>query len=324
MSSSRSVFVHAGLAALAAVAAVSFSMKDETAKVIVHEATVLNARPADIQQVTFVGKAKTVTIEPRKDEIGAFYFGTIEKPAPPSDASAQPSRSAFVSIGTGEKFFRNLAPLKALRDAGQVPSERLAELGLETPEATLKLKLASGERTFDIGGATPGGTDRYLRDSSSSRVYVVAGEIVRDLEWAESRLLERELHAWKESEIQKAKLVASGKTREVLRRTKEGKTFWADAASPDTTDETIGNFMQRLDRLRPSEYQESLPESRETLVRVELDGKSGPLGWVELTKVPREGDKADYFIRSELTRLYGKVVASLAQQVEQDIASVVR
>lgn len=324
MSTSRSVFVHAGLAALTALAAVSVSMRDESAKVIVHEATVLDARPAEIQQVTFVGKAKTITLEPRKDEVGAFYFGTIEKPAPPSDASAVPSRSAFISIGTGEKLFQTLAPLKAMRDAGQVPSERLAELGLENPEATLKLKLASGERVFHIGGATPGGTDRYVRDPSSSRVYVVAGEIVRDFEWAESRLLERELHAWKESEIEKARLIASGKTRHVVRRAKDGRPFWADAASADATDETIGNFMQRLDRLRPSEYQERLPDGHVTLVRVELDGRSGPLGWVELSKVPLEGDKVDYFIASERTRLYGKVVASLAQQVEQDIASVVR
>jgi len=41
-------------------------------------------------------------------------------------------------------------------------------------------------------------------------------------------------------------------------------------------------------------------------------------------KVPLENDKADYFITTERTRLHGKVVASLAQQVEQDIASVVR
>jgi len=324
MSFSRSVFVHAGLAALAAVAAISVSVKDENVRVIVHEATVVDARPADIQKVTFVGKAKTVTLEPRKDEIGPWFFGTIEKPAPPSDASTPPQRTAFVSIATGEKLFETLAPLKAIRDAGPVPSERLAELGLEKPEGTLKLTLKSGERVFEIGGPTPGGTDRYLRDPSSSRVYVVVGELLRDFEWAESRLLERELHAWKESDIEKAKLVASDKSRQVLRQTKEGKTIWADASSPDTNDETIGNFMQRLDRLRPSEYQEKLPENRVTLVRLELEGRKGPLGWVELTKVPLEGDKADYFIASERTRLYGKVVASLAQQVEQDIASVVR
>ena len=324
MSYSRSVFVHAGLAALAAVAAISVTVKDQNVKAIVHEATIINARPADVQKVTFVGKSKTVTIEPRKDAVGAWYYGTIEKTTSSPDASTLPTRSPFISVTTGEKLMQNLASLKALRDAGPLPPERLAELGLEKPEATVTVKLASGERVLEIGGTTPGGTDRYVRDPSNSRVYVITGEPIRDLEWAESRLLDRELHDWKESEIEKAKLLAADKTRQVLRRTTDGKTIWADASSPDTNDETIGNFMQRLDRLRPSEYQDSLPENRVTLLRVDFEGKRGPIGWFELSKVPLEGDKADYFITTERTRLHGKVVASLAQQVEQDIASVVR
>lgn len=324
MSFSRSVFVHAGLAALAAVAAISVSVKDENVKAVAYEATIINVRPTDIQKVTFVGKSKTITLEPRKDEGGAWYYGTIEKTTSSPDASTLPTRSPFISVTTGEKLMQNLASLKALRDAGPLPPERLAELGLDKPETTVTIKLASGERVLEVGGTPPGGSDRYVRDTSNSRVYVVSGEPFRDLEWAESRLLDRELHDFKESEIEKAKLVASDKTREVLRRTKDGKTIWADVSAPETNDETIGNFMQRIDRLRPSEYQESLPENRVTLLRVDFEGKRGSIGWFELVKVPLENDKADYFITTERTRLHGKVVASLAQQVEQDIASVVR
>lgn len=315
---SRSVFVHASLVALAAMAAVSVWTRDESVKTVGNEATIWTARPSEIQHVSFEGKGKIVHIEPRKDARGAWFFGTIEK------TGDSASKSAFVSIETGEKLFETLAPLRALRNAGKIAEERIQELGLENPEATIRVKLASGERSLEIGGSTPGGSDRYARDPSTSNVYVVAGEVVRDFEWAESRLLERELHAWKDAEIQSGKLTASGKARDIVRRSEGGKTFWADASSPDTSDETIGNFMQRLDRLRPSEYAEALPDSRTTLVRVDFRGKSGELGFVELVKVPLEGDKADYYIASERTRLHGKVVASLAQQVEQDIGSVVR
>lgn len=315
---SRSVFVHAGLLAIAAVSAISVWTRDKSVKAVVHEATIWSAQPKEIQKVSFEGKGKLIHIEPREDAQGSWFFGTIEK------TGEGASKSAFVSIATGEKLFERMAPLRAIRSAGTMPDERIQELGLDKPEGTLRVKLSSGERSLEIGGSTPGGTDRYVRDPSTSSVYVIAGEIVRDFEWAESRLLERDLHAFKEAEVTRAKLVASGNSREVVRRSEGGKTFWADAASPDASDETIGNFMDRLDRLRPSEYAESLPESRTPLVRVELGGKSGALGFVELVKVPREGEKADYYIASERTRLPGKVVPSLAQQVEQDIGSVVR
>lgn len=318
----RSIFVHASLLALSAAFAVSVWTRDKSAKVTVHEATIWNARPSEIERITFEGKGKTITLEPRSDASGKWFFGTITKPA--ASPSDPPSKTALVSISTGEKLFETLAPLRAIRDAGKLPQERIAELGLETPEATLRVKFASGERVLEIGGTTVGGSDRYARDPQTGGVYVVPGEIGRDFEWAESRLLERELHDWKDADINSAKLIAGGKSREIIRRSVESKSFWADASSPDASDETVANFMQRLDRLRPSEYAESLPEARTVLVRVELSTKTGSRGWVELVKVQGEGDKADYYIASERTRLHGKVVASLAQQVEQDIGSVIR
>lgn len=320
----RSLFVHASLLALAGAAAFTTITRDPSAKVVVHEATIWDARPSDIQHIVFEakGNANKVTLEPRNDEGGRWYFGTIDKAAHPKQGPA--IQASIVSIGAAEKLFDRLAPLRALRDAGKLDEARSEELGLSEPEAKLTITFASGPRTLEIGGTTPGGGDRYARDAATQKVYVVAGEVVRDFEWADSRLIERELHAFKTADVSKARISQGEKNRALVRGGDEKKGFWADPGSKETNDETAGNWMQRLDRLRPSEYRESLPEAKTLVVRVEYEGISGTLGFLELVKVAHEGDKADYFIRSERTRLHGKVIESLAKQVEEDLGSILR
>lgn len=319
MKSSRSVFIHAGLFALSIAFAASVFTRDKSVNVVVHEATIWSGRPAEIERVSFESKGKKVVVEPRKDAEGPWFFGTMET------TGDSPSRKAFVSMGSGENLFTKLAPLRALRHAGKVEgADRMAELGLDQPEGSLRVSLASGERLLEIGGSIPGGSDRYARDPSTGHVYVIAGDIARDLEWADSRLLERNLHAFKDADIRGATLSASERARKIVRQREGARSFWADEASAETSDETLGNFMDRLSRLRPSEHLEALPESRTLVVRVEFTGRSGQLGWLELSKVPGEGEEADYYIQSERSRLPGKVVGSLAQQIEQDIGSVLR
>ena len=46
-------------------------------------------------------------------------------------------------------------------------------------------------------------------------------------------------------------------------------TFWADEGAKETADETIGNWMSKVDRLRPTEYVLAAPDPRETVVRID-------------------------------------------------------
>src|SRR6185369_2671831 len=132
-----------------------------------------------------------------------------------------------------------------------------------------------------LGGPTPGGGDRYVKDAASGEAYVLKGEAIRNLEGADSMMVEREVHEWKDADVTVAKVIAGGKSRELVRGGTEAKRFWADAASRDTNDETLGNWMNKLERLRPSEYLPTPPEGRETVVRIEYTGNK-PLGWIEI------------------------------------------
>lgn len=330
----RSFFVHLGLLLVAAVFAVSVWTRDKKAAALSQaDVTVWSGRPDDIQRVAYEGKNKKVSLEAHKDKLGRYFIGTSEREPPPPPATdggapppaAEPKSTTFVSVGGAEKLAESLAPLRAIRAIGKIGDDRAAEFGLDTPEGTLTVTIGGTEHKLVFGAPTPGGGDRYVKDPGSGEVYAVKGDILRDLDAPESRLLERDLHEWKDADITRVRVIAGDKTRELVRGGEGGKKFWADPASADQNDETAGNWMSKLDRLRPSEYATAAPEPRQVVARVEYVGSSGDLGFLELVKgPPGDGGKPDYFLMTERTRLHGKVPTSIAEQVEQDIGAVVK
>jgi hypothetical protein len=329
----RSIFVHAGLLVTAAVIAAGVWTRDKQPRALVQsDVTIWQGKPKDVEGIVYEGKKKRVELSSKKDALGRYFVGTIEKekmapkPAPDApDPAAEKTVTGLVSITPAEKLVDILAPLKAIRAVGQVPADREPEFGLNEPEGTLIVKLGTAERKLVIGGATPGGSDRYVRDPASGEVYVVKGQVFRDVDTADSALMERDLHEWKDVEIAGAKIIAGDRSRTVVRGGPESKRFWADEAAKETADETIGNWMSKVDRLRPTEYLQAPPEPRETVVRIEYAGAGGALGYLEVIRGPTgDSGKPQYFVLTERTRLHGKVTGSVGEQVEQDVATIVK
>jgi hypothetical protein len=316
---------------------------------------VWGGKPDDIKEISFESAERRVQLEPRKDSHGRWFVGTVDKtvevrpPRPPpgdAGADAQPSAapppekkretSAFVSVGQGTKLAESLAPLFAFRAVGKIDDSRAEEFGLHKPEGTLRVKLDGKERSLVIGGTTPGGADRYAR-LDNGEVYAIAGSIAQNMMFAESRLVERELHGFEPEELRRARIVKGDQARELV-RLEDKKDGWAAASSPGVLDETVGNWMTKLGRLRVMTYIEtpSKPVGPEDLVvRVEYFDKGRQIGFLELVKLPPKElpaatgaepakPKAEYLVRSENTRWYAEVLASTAEQVEQDLASVLK
>ena len=319
----RSVWVHLGALAVSGALALGLSWRGTKLDAAPRGSVVVWTGRADaLTQVVFEDDKRKVVLDAKSDAHGRFFVGSVTRSAA---EGTQPKEARFVSVGPAQKLAEQLATLKAYRTLGKVAPERAGELGFEAGAATLTVSLGGTERKLVVGGTTPGGGDRYVKDAASGEVWAVEGDVFKDLELGEARLAERDLHEWKESEADKARLTAAGKVRDAVQGgAVEGKRFWADAAAASAADETIGNFMAKLDKLKPTDLVEALPAGAELLLHVEYSAGSKAVGFLDVHKAAGEGGKAAYYVVSERTRWFGKVPSTAGEQVEQDLPSVVR
>ncbi len=296
---------------------------------------------ASFNKLSFEGKTRKVRLESRKDALGYYYVGTVDKedapavdphagvpgaPLKPTDGKeAKKETTRFVSVKAGETLVKALSPLKALRAVGKVEAGRNEEFGLDKPEGTLKVTVDAKEHTLILGGSTPGGSDRYAKYQQSGEVFAISGDIAQSLMFGDSRLPERELHGFKNEDIEKVRVQKGGKSRELV-RVKEKNDGWGDASSPGKQDETAGNWMTKLNRLRGSDFVEKPAKPlrpEDAIVRVEYFDGGKSVGFVELYKLPGEKGN-DYLSRTEWNRWYVKVPAAAAEQIETDLGSVLK
>ena len=338
MNAGRGYLVHAGLFVLATACAIGVWTREEQPKSLAQsEATVWQGREDDVSRLVFEAKTKKVSLEAKHDELGAYFVGELERdsstppPKAPDGAAPPPppkgrTKIEFVAVGAAQKLVKSLATLKAIRALGRIPDERAAEFGLAEPEGTLSVTIRGSERKLIIGGVTAGGGDRYVKDPASGEIYVIDGDAVRDLDTAESKLIERDLHEWKETDVTTADIKVGDKSRQIVRGGPEGKRFWADPSAADQKDETLANWMAKLDRLRPTDYVMTAPPGKQDVLRVEYKAQNKALGFFELARAASAdpAGKPDYFVRTERTRMFAKVTAQTAEQVDQDLSSIVK
>jgi hypothetical protein len=332
----RGPLVHLAVLAVSVAAAAGVWTRDKEPKAMAQgDITVWSGHADGVERVTFESKTHRVALDAKSDKVGRYFVGTTVRDAPapvatgdagaPPPAAAPPTTTTLVSVGGADKLATALAPLKALRSLGRIGDDRAAEFGLAEPDGTVTFRVSGTEHKLILGGTTPGGGDRYVKDPASGEVYVLKGEPLRSLESAESSLMERELHEWKDGDVTALSIVAGGKSRALVRGGADAKKFWADAARPNENDESLGNWMSKLDRLRPTEFAATPPEGRETVVRLEYAAGSTPKGFIEVVKTKAtEPGKFEYFLQTERTRLFAKVSAALGEQLEQDLGSAVK
>lgn len=350
MSAFKSVGVHLGLAVVAAITALSLWTKEEEPEATAAASAriqVWSGTPDQLESVAFEGKELKVKLEPKKDELGRWFVVHLnqvkrqakrpENPHAPEDPHAAPAepepkgewvKSSFVSVKEGNTLVEALAPLMALRAIGRIEKEREEEFGFDKPEGTLTVKLKGSEHKLTVGGLTPGGGDRYVRLAGSNEAYAVPGDALRGLLQPDTRLLETNLHQFDIADVRRVKVTYGDKSRELVRI--EGKpNAWASTDKPQEQDETAVNWMSKVDRLRVSEYLAEQPPSLgpgALAVKIEYFDNKRSLGFTELFKVladPGAEGKDKFIVRTETTRWYGEVLSSRAEQIVNDVGSVV-
>jgi hypothetical protein len=326
--------------ALVVAAALALSMWSRDEKAIKAEESqkveIWGGTPAELERIRFESPTRTVTLDVRKDAVGRFYVTEVDKeetksphgqPDAGAPTSEPPKRSTtrFIGVKDANEIAEKVAPFMAIRQIGPLGAGRAEEFGFDKPEGTLKVKLRGAEHALVIGSATPGGQERYAKLERTGVVYAVPADVVQSMLGAESRLLERDLHGFQDADVTKVRIARAGKTREVVPMPQK-KGAWADAVSPTKLDETIGNWLTKVSRLHVMEYVENPPsplKPENALVRLDYLAGNKPLGFLELYKLPGEKSN-DYYVRTENSRWFVKVLTAAGEQVDQDAASVVK
>jgi hypothetical protein len=341
MMAERGLFVHAGILAVAALFAFRTWTYDADKAPKHGETDLWPGNPSQVQMVRFESNVGTITLEPRHDSYGSYFIGVVKKNAPPAKKDEpgateskppenkppeEPKITRFIATKDGEDLIGTIAPLRAMRVLGKVSNAQKADFGLDKEAGKLFVKMGGSDRSLVFGGTTPGGSDYYAKDLASGLAYVVAGSILRDFTNADQRLVEHKLHGFEDSAVKRVKITAGSSSRELV-RSADKKDAWTKPSAPNEKDETATNWMSKLDRLRTTSFEgETLsppPAPADQILKIEYFDERKPIGFLELVRRPGTDDKSEYVARTEHTRWYATVIRSAAEQIDQDLKSIV-
>lgn len=219
----------------------------------------------------------------------------------------------------GEILLKELAALRVLRDLGELSPQQTARYGLDDPDGRLTLRFTDGERELVFGDSAFGSTDRYAMETATGTGYVLSRQLVGRLDGGEGAVRERSVHHFLDSEVGAVRISGPDGERRMA-RAESGDWTGMDGGTPDTG---FRNFMERVGMLAIEGYDNPPPPRSLTLfLRVDyVSVDAEPLGFVELLHDGGEPRKT-YYLRSESTRILGRVPGILAERVEQAVGDV--
>lgn len=184
------------------------------------------------------------------------------KPDDAKPVEVEPPEPPKVYPGSKQaiELFEKLAPLEAARSLGQLAAERLKALGLDEPKSTLILNIGKTTHKLEIGNSTYGSGDMYVQ-KDGGEVFLVASSKLSSLRHGASTLIDRNVAGVKKEDVERLAVTGGGKRREIVQRFAEDKdkAFWADPAEPDAKLELVGNWLNRVLRLRVVDLVDEAP-----------------------------------------------------------------
>ena len=317
----RSVLTHAALLLAALAVAYQTWNIDDTAVALRDAILIWNSDQEELASIMYKGPDKRVVLEQRRDDAGTYLWGTLIRGAASASGSTEAVDTTQFIVGEQADFLlRALAMPRAIRDLGAVDAEREQEYGLADAPGHLTVSFGGGERELLIGGSVFATGDRYVKDPSSGRVYVVISSTIHGIENAESVLLERQLHAFDLSDVMTVTVRTAGNERTMRQARGSASPAWTPPDAPDQPSQTFANFMNRLEQLWVVSYAPAVDrDSLRMLARIEyLDANGRAMGHVELFRADGE-DGPEYLVATEHTRMLAHVHPTVAEPLEADV-----
>ncbi len=207
-----------------------------------------------------------------------------------------------------------------------MPQDRLADYGLDEPKATLVIvRKGRPERTFEVGGETYGTRDKYVRDAESGKIYLVDDQVLRPLQYARTRLPERNLLPVEPEEIVKLTIQGPAGSLELEHRNREDKKAeaWVRAGT-DTADDAAETWLEKVFRLKSTGYvqPDETPTGLETAFSLAVEDADGVTTHLEILKGRDEKGNEAWYARSEHTRGLVKLHKVLASEAAEDLGTL--
>jgi hypothetical protein len=240
----------------------------------------------------------------------------------------------YLANATFADYVKRVAPMRALRSLGALPKERDADFGFDKVTTYVKLQCAGRTTDFEVGARAFGASQRYFRDTKTKTTYLFDDQLVSDLESANFKFMQTDLHVFPTDEVEELTISAHGAKKRLLHRDRKlaDQALWVDASAPAKRNELYNNWFSRLARLRARVY---LPEGAEPgsdlkvqgggtepVLTIEYKVADKPNGKLELVRVDENG-VGHYYARTETTRNWVSLFDSAAKEVEQDVGMVV-
>ncbi len=239
----------------------------------------------------------------------------------------------FLTNASFKDYVKRVTPLRAVRALGPI-REKLADFGLDAVGTRITVACGGKSVQLEVGARTFGTGQLYLRDAKSKDAYLFDDAFVSDLESAQFKFMQTELHAFAVDDVDEAKVTARGIEKRLLQRDKKlgEQGHWVDASAPTKRNELYNNWFARLRKLRVREY---LPEGTQpgaelapgstgavtTVVTIEYTHDGKPSGRLELVRV-QQGSAAHYYARTETTQGFVTLYDSAAKELESDVGLV--
>ena len=276
---------------------------------------------------------------------GSGSAGSAPPPPPVEEEEVGRKTHEFPLGETGDKVVKAFTTARAMSDLGKLSDAKRKEYKLDdAKQTTITVTFKDGARTFLVGGAVYGGADKYAVDQQSGRAYVMSREMISGLETGESSLHLVDPRGFDAAKIDQVVIEAGGRTKTVARVTQAGASegqqvkTWGD---PETKkgNQTVANFVDNANNLRPTEYAAALKVSDLTpvLKLTYKDDKGALLGVMSLYKHEKPGElpegqeldpanppkgEIEYLIMTEKTRVPAIVRKDTAERMENDIETV--
>jgi len=300
----------------------------------------LQGQPDQLKQVHWKTEDAEATISRKEDEHGSYLWVEYTKqetakpltppgadatlPLPPPEKVAK--TTVFKASDKGDELITSLAPMYALRKLEGVTGDKLAEIGLDAPTEELDLTYGDKTTALMIGGESYGTKDRYVQVKDSGDIYLVDDQLLKSLQYARTRLPDRDLWSFKDPEIASI-LVDNGTGKaEVTQKNPDDEKARQWVKADGTVDEQMTTWLDKALKLRGTTYvdegAEDAPKDLQFRFSMRLT-PSSPKAKAETLEVLQDGTDGDYYGRSEHTRGLLRLLRAPTRGVVEDVAGLV-